>query len=88
MFINDRYPRATLGEKLQTENDWILIPTLVKNGASIGTGSTILCGVEIGLKTLIGAGSVVTHDVPDYAVVTCVPARVVGDVREHIEVNE
>jgi UDP-2-acetamido-3-amino-2,3-dideoxy-glucuronate N-acetyltransferase len=76
-FINDRYPRATTLEGcLQTEADWICVPTLVKRGASIGSGSTILCGVTIGERATIGAGSVVTKDVPDGAVVAGNPARV------------
>jgi acetyltransferase-like isoleucine patch superfamily enzyme len=76
-FINDRYPRATTAEGVpQTEKDWKVIPTLVRRGASIGTGSTILCGVTIGEDAVVGAGSVVTHDVPPRAVVAGVPARV------------
>ncbi|HXL73245.1 MAG TPA: acyltransferase [bacterium] len=85
MFINDRYPRSASGEQLQTEADWKLIPTHVKEGASLGSGSVILCGVTIGKEALIGAGAVVTKDVPDYAVVMGVPGRVVGDVREKIK---
>ena len=75
MFINDRHPRATSGGALQTEADWQVIPTLVKRGASIGSGAVIMCGVTIGGRALVGAGAVVTHDVPDDAVVTGVPAR-------------
>jgi acetyltransferase-like isoleucine patch superfamily enzyme len=82
MFTNDRYPRATIEGQLQTEADWDVIPTRVKRGASIGSGATILCGVTIGEKALVGAGAVVTHDVPDYAIAVGVPARVMGDVRE------
>lgn len=82
MFINDRYPRAASGGKLQTEKDWKVVPTLVKEGASLGSGSVILCGVTIGKNALVGAGAVVTRDVPDYAVVTGVPGRRRGDVRE------
>src|SRR6516165_49064 len=64
-FINDRFPRATTGKgQLQTEADWTCVPTLVKRGASIGSGSTILCGVTIGEKAVVGAGAVVTKDVP------------------------
>jgi acetyltransferase-like isoleucine patch superfamily enzyme len=85
MFINDRYPRATADGRPQTENDWEVIPTLVKKGASIGSGAVILCGVTIGEKALIGAGAVVTHDVPDYAAVAGVPARVIADVRDRFE---
>jgi acetyltransferase-like isoleucine patch superfamily enzyme len=76
MFINDKYPRSTTetGE-LQTEADWVCIPTLVKRGASIGSNATILCGVTIGEGAIVGAGSVVTHDVPPGAVVAGNPAR-------------
>jgi acetyltransferase-like isoleucine patch superfamily enzyme len=76
MFINDRYPRATTAGGLQTEADWSVIPTRVRNGASIGSGAVIMCGVTIGERALIGAGAVVTHDVPADAVVAGVPARV------------
>jgi acetyltransferase-like isoleucine patch superfamily enzyme len=74
-FINDKYPRATSHGKLQTEADWHVVPTLVRRGASIGTSATILCGVTIGEKAIVGAGSVVTHDVPDHAIVAGNPAR-------------
>jgi acetyltransferase-like isoleucine patch superfamily enzyme len=75
-FINDRYPRATNAEGcLQTEADWRCVTTTVKRGASIGSGSTILCGVTIGERATVGAGSVVTKDVPDDAVVAGNPAR-------------
>lgn len=75
-FINDRYPRATTGDgAMQTGQDWKLETTLVKRRASIGTSSTILCGVTIGENAIVGAGSVVTHDVPDNAVVAGNPAR-------------
>jgi UDP-2-acetamido-3-amino-2,3-dideoxy-glucuronate N-acetyltransferase len=75
MFINDRYPRATTGGGLQTESDWQVIPTRVRKGASIGSGAVIMCGVTIGERALVGAGAVVTHDVPAGAVVAGVPAR-------------
>lgn len=76
-FINDLYPRATAGNgQLQTEADWECRPTLVKRGASIGSGTTLLCGVTIGEFALVGAGSVVTRDVPAYTVVAGNPARV------------
>ena len=78
-FINDKYPRATAGNgHLQTEADWSVVPTRVKRGASIGTSATILCGVTIGENAIIGAGSVVTKDVPDNAIVAGVPARIVN----------
>jgi len=77
-FINDAYPRATTPEgKLQTEKDWSVEPTRVKKGASIGSGATILSKVIIGENALVGAGSVVTRDVPDDAIVAGNPARLV-----------
>jgi len=77
-FINDRYPRSTNGAgELQTEADWQCIKTLVKQGASIGSGATLLCGITVGEKAMVGAGSVVTKDVPPGAVVAGNPARVV-----------
>ena len=76
-FINDKYPRATVaGGGLQTEADWAVVPTLVKKGASIGTSSTILCGVTIGENAVVGAGSVVTKDIPANVVAAGVPAKV------------
>lgn len=79
MFINDRHPRATAGNgALQTEADWTCIPTVVKRGASIGSGAVILCGVTIGERALIGAGAVVTKDVPKDRVVAGVPARLMS----------
>ncbi len=81
MFVNDRYPKATAQGRLQIEADWQVIPTLVKRGASIGSGAVIMCGVTIGEQALVGAGAVVTHDVPDHAIVVGVPSRVVGDIR-------
>ncbi len=82
MFTNDRYPRAVTDDgALQTESDWKVVPTRVKRGAAIGSNATVVAGVVIGEKALIGAGAVVTRDVPDYAIVAGVPARVIGDVR-------
>lgn len=75
-FINDRFPRATAAGRLQTEADWKCEPTRVKKGASIGSSATILCGVTIGEGAIVGAGSVVTKDVPPGAVVAGNPARV------------
>ena len=75
-FINDAYPRATNSEgELQSEKDWKVKPTLVKKGASIGSGATILSNLIIGENALVGAGSVVTHDVPDNAIVAGNPAK-------------
>jgi acetyltransferase-like isoleucine patch superfamily enzyme len=77
-FINDRFPRATNGNGgLQNEADWKCVSTRVKRGASIGSGATLLCGITIGERALVGAGSVVTRDVPDFAVVAGNPARVI-----------
>ncbi|HEX7860376.1 MAG TPA: acyltransferase [Verrucomicrobiae bacterium] len=75
-FINDRFPRATSGGKLQTEADWKCESTVIKRGASIGSSATILCGITVGANAIVGAGSVVTKDVPDNAVVAGNPARV------------
>jgi len=76
MFINDRFPRATAGGALQTEADWEVVTTVIKKGASIGSGAVIMCGITIGERALIGAGAVVTRNVPADAVVKGVPARV------------
>ncbi len=78
MFTNDRYPRSTTATgALQSEADWVCIPTLVKKGASIGSNATILCGITIGEHAMVGAGSVVVRDVPAHAVVVGNPARVI-----------
>jgi UDP-2-acetamido-3-amino-2,3-dideoxy-glucuronate N-acetyltransferase len=83
MFTNDVYPSATNKDgTLQTEDDWAVVKTLVKRSASIGSNATVLPGLTIGKKALVGAGAVVTKDVPDYAIVAGVPARVVGDIRQ------
>ena len=75
-FINDKYPRAITGDgQLQTEADWQVVNTVVKRGASIGTSCTILCGITIGEGAIVGAGSVVTRDVPPYTIVAGNPAR-------------
>lgn len=76
MFINDRHPRAAVAGRIQTADDWTVVPTRVRTGASIGSGAVILCGITIGSRAMVGAGAVVTHDVPDDAVVAGVPARV------------
>jgi UDP-2-acetamido-3-amino-2,3-dideoxy-glucuronate N-acetyltransferase len=84
MFTNDRFPRATTDSGvLQQRTDWQLEPTRVCRLASIGSHATILCGLTIGEGATIGAGAVVTRDVPPYTVVAGVPARVVGDRRTH-----
>jgi acetyltransferase-like isoleucine patch superfamily enzyme len=76
-FINDKYPRSINDAGgLHTEEDWKVVPTLVKKGASIGTSSTILCGVTIGENAIVGAGSVVTKDVPANTIVAGVPAKI------------
>lgn len=76
-FINDKYPEATTGGMLQTETDWTVIPTKVKKGASVGTGAVIMCGITIGEKAIVGAGSVVTKDVPPFAIVAGNPAKLI-----------
>jgi UDP-2-acetamido-3-amino-2,3-dideoxy-glucuronate N-acetyltransferase len=86
MFTNDIYPRATKEDGAPlTEADWTVIPTRVRERASIGSNATILPNLTIGLRAIVGAGAVVTRDVPDYAIVAGVPARVIGDVREREE---
>ena len=80
-FTNDRFPRATNSDgQLQTEADWKCVPTLVKRGASIGSGATLLCGITIGENAMIGAGSVVTKDVPAGATVAGNPARIMRSI--------
>ena len=82
MFTNDLYPRATNPDgSLQTEADWKVVNTLIRRRASIGSNATILAGITVGEGALIGAGAVVSKDVPDFAIVTGVPARVIGDAR-------
>ena len=81
MFINDTYPRATAASgALQTEQDWKVERTLIKQGASIGSGATILCNVTVGENAIVGAGSVVTKDVPDNTIVAGNPARVLRSI--------
>jgi acetyltransferase-like isoleucine patch superfamily enzyme len=78
MFINDKYPRATIEGRPQSEENWKVIPTRVQRGASIGSGAIILSGVVIGAGALIGAGSVVTRDVAPGATVAGTPARIMA----------
>jgi acetyltransferase-like isoleucine patch superfamily enzyme len=88
-FINDLYPRATNPDGgLQTEQDWKVVPTLVKRRASIGSGSTILAGVTIGEGAIVGAGAVVTKDVPPWTVVVGNPACVLRKVEGEKSVKE
>ena len=83
VFTNDRYPRAATPDgRLQGDGDWQVIPTRVGRGASIGSHATLLPGIVVGEHALVGAGSVVTRDVPAYAVVVGVPARVAGSMRD------
>src|SRR5689334_17026697 len=86
MFTNDLYPRAVNEDgEPQTEADWSVVRTTVRRRASIGSGATILCGIVIGEYAMVGAGAVVTKDVPPYAITVGAPARVVGDVRERMK---
>jgi len=81
-FINDLYPRSTtIGGKMQTEEDWKVVPTLVKTGASIGSSVTILAGVTIGEYAMVGAGAVVTKDVPNRTIVAGNPAKVLRPIK-------
>jgi UDP-2-acetamido-3-amino-2,3-dideoxy-glucuronate N-acetyltransferase len=83
VFINDRYPRSTgAAGELQTEADWRVIRTVIKRGASIGSNATILCGVTVGEKSIVGAGSVVVRDVPEGVIVAGNPAKIIGSIRE------
>jgi len=80
-FINDAFPRAATEDgKLQTEQDWVCVPTLVKNRASIGSSATLLCGITVGENAIVGAGSVVTKDVPANTIVVGNPARVLRKI--------
>lgn len=82
MFTNDIYPRAVNADgSLQDEADWVCLTTRIGRNSSIGSNATILGGICVGECALVGAGAVVTHDVPDYAIVAGVPARIIGDVR-------
>ena len=85
MFINDIYPRATANGQLQTEADWRVERTVIKKGASIGTGATILANVTIGENAIVGAGSVVTKDVPANSIVAGNPAKVLRKIESPLE---
>jgi acetyltransferase-like isoleucine patch superfamily enzyme len=85
MFINDIYPRATANGQLQTEADWKVERTVIKNGASIGTGATILANVTIGENAIVGAGSVVTKNVPANCIVAGNPAKMLRKIESAVE---
>ena len=88
-FINDSYPRATTaGGGLQTEADWRVERTLIKRGASIGSGSTILCKVTVGENAIVGAGSVVTKDVPPNSIVAGNPAKFLRYIEQNVETSK
>lgn len=81
-FINDKLPRATnVDGSMQTEEDWKVVETFVRKGASIGSSSTIMCGVTIGENSIVGAGAVVTKNVPPNSVVAGVPAKVIRKLK-------
>jgi acetyltransferase-like isoleucine patch superfamily enzyme len=85
MFINDRFPRSTNADgSVQTEADWSLVPTLIQRRASIGSNATILCGVTVGEGAIVGAGSVVTKDVPPYTIVAGNPARILRRIEKTV----
>ena len=88
MFINDSYPRATSDGRLQTEADWKVERTVVKKGASIGSGATVLSNISIGENAIVGAGSVVTKDVPANAIVAGNPAKLLRYIEQTLEVAE
>jgi acetyltransferase-like isoleucine patch superfamily enzyme len=88
MFINDSYPRATTEGKLQTEADWKVERTIVKKGASIGSGATILSNISIGENAIVGAGSVVTKDVPANSIVAGNPAKFLRHIERTMEASQ
>jgi acetyltransferase-like isoleucine patch superfamily enzyme len=88
MFINDSYPRATSDGKLQTEADWKVERTIIKKGASIGSGATILANITIGENAIVGAGSVVTKDVPANSIAAGNPARVLRYIEQTTEATK
>jgi UDP-2-acetamido-3-amino-2,3-dideoxy-glucuronate N-acetyltransferase len=80
-FINDKYPRSANPDgTMQTEADWSVVETFIKNGASVGSSSTILCGVTVGENAIVGAGAVVTKDVPANTIVAGVPAKIIKKI--------
>ena len=82
-FINDKYPRSTAPDgRMQTEDDWVCVPTFVNQGASIGSSATIMCGITIGENAIVGASSVVTKNVPDNTIVAGNPARIIKKIEE------
>jgi UDP-2-acetamido-3-amino-2,3-dideoxy-glucuronate N-acetyltransferase len=88
VFINDRFPRATNDEGLpKNDNEWTCESTVVKRGASIGSGATILCGITIGERAIVGAGSVVTKDVPAGAIVAGNPARIIRSIKKEVHAS-
>ncbi len=88
-FINDSYPRSTTADgELQNEQDWQVEPTRIENGASIGSGSTILSKVTVGENAIVGAGSVVTRDVPPHVIVAGNPAKVLRSIAMHTEMKD
>jgi acetyltransferase-like isoleucine patch superfamily enzyme len=89
MFTNDAYPRATTPDgDLQTEADWKVQPTVIRRGASIGSGATILCNLSVGENAIVGAGSVVTRDVPPNVIVAGNPARILRAIQPNPEVQD
>jgi len=88
-FINDSYPRATTRSgEMQTEQDWNIEPTLVRKGASIGSGATVLANITIGENALIGAGSIVTRDVPANTIVAGYPARLLRSLVDDVRIAQ
>ena len=88
-FINDSYPRATTGDgQLQTEADWRVESTVIRKGASIGSGATILCNVVVGENAIVGAGSVVTRDVPANTIVAGNPAKILRSIETEARVSK
>ncbi len=81
IFINDKYPMATTESgELQTGEDWEVVPTVIKQGASIGSNSTLMCGITVGTGSIVGAGSVVIHDVQDKVIVAGNPAKIIRKI--------